>query len=93
MNFGDAFQTLADDETWMDAAEVAAGYAGPMVGANVLEGSMPFDVPNEAYGLVGIAAGEYGGRRMVSVGSGLYTIDALAQRAGLKRKVTQVGGN
>jgi len=93
MNFGGAFDALADDDTWMDAAEVAAGYAGPMVGANVLEGSMPFDAPNEAYGLAGVAAGEYAGRRMVSVGSGLYTLDALARRAGLKQKVTRMGGN
>ncbi len=93
MEFGGAFDALADDDTWMDAAEVAAGYLGPGMVANVAEGSTPFDIPNEAYGLAGIAAGEKMGRRMVSVGSGVYTIDALAQRFGLKNRVTSFGGN
>ncbi|WP_435332842.1 hypothetical protein [Haloarchaeobius sp. TZWWS8] len=91
MNFGGAFDALADDDTWMDAAEVAAGYLGPMAFANVAEGMTPFDVPNEAYGLLGIYAGEKFDHRMVSVGSGVYTLDVLAQRFGLKDKVTSVG--
>ncbi len=92
MEFGGAFDALADDDTWMDAAEVAAGYIGPMAVANVAEGATQFDVPNEAYGLLGIYAGEKMGRRMVSVGSGVYTIDALGQRFGLKNRVTSIGG-
>ncbi|MFD1645576.1 hypothetical protein [Haloarchaeobius litoreus] len=92
MNFGGAFDALADDDTWMDAAEVAAGYVGPMALANVAEGATSYDVPNEAYGLLGIYAGEKFDRRMVSVGSGVYTLDALSQRFGLKNTVTNLGG-
>ncbi|WP_435318476.1 hypothetical protein [Haloarchaeobius sp. TZWSO28] len=91
MNFGGAFDALADDDTWMDAAEVAAGYVGPMALANVAEGVTPWDIPNEAYGLAGIFAGEKMDRRMVSVGSSVYTLDVLAQRFGLKNKVTSMG--
>jgi hypothetical protein len=92
MNFDGAFSALADDDTWMDAAEVAVGFAGPMIAANVLEGSTPFDLPNEVYGLAGVAGGEMVDRRLVSVGGGLYTVDALAQRFGLKSSVTNLGG-
>ncbi|WP_435349002.1 hypothetical protein [Haloarchaeobius sp. HRN-SO-5] len=92
IDFGGAFDALADDDTWSDAAEVAAGYIGPMAFANVAEGATRFDIPNEAYGLAGIYAGEQIGRRAVSVGSGVYTLDALAQRFGVKSTVTQFGG-
>ena len=47
-------------------------------------------MPNEAYGLLGIYAGEKRDRRMVSVTPGVYTIGALGQRSGLKNTVTSI---
>lgn len=93
MNFGGAFDALADDEVWMDAAMVAGGYLVPAVGGTALENAAGIDLPNELYGAAGIAVSEMAiGQPMVSVGSGLYTVDALSQRFGLKESVTSIGG-
>lgn len=36
MNVGGAFDALADDDVWMDAAMVAGGYLVPAVGGSML---------------------------------------------------------
>ena len=89
MDFGDAFDTLADDEFWMDAVMLFIGFVLPIALANVLEGMAGVDLPNEVYG-VGVAGGAavIGDYRMVSAGGGLYTVDALARRGGVRQRVT-----
>ncbi len=92
-NYGDAMDALTESDTWVDAGYVAGGYLVPAVGGSLLEGTMGVDLPNELYGVAGIAGSEMVvGERMMTVGSGLYTVDALAQRFGLKNSVTSLGG-
>lgn len=94
MEFGDAFDALADDDFWMDAAMIFVGFLAPNVAANVIEGRLGQDLPNELYGVGTAAAAEmFTDQRMVSVGAGLYTVDALAQRFNVKQRVTALGGN
>ena len=88
MDFGDAFDTLADDDFWIDVAMMFVGFFGSTLAAVAFESVGP-DLPNELYGL-GVAAGneiatDY---RMVSVGAGLYTADVAAARFGLKDSVS-----
>jgi hypothetical protein len=93
MDFGDAFDTLADDDFWMSAVMAFVGFVAPVVAANVIEGQLNQDLPNELYS-VGIAASAemMGGYRMITVGSGIYVVDSLAQRFSLKQRVSQLGG-
>jgi hypothetical protein len=94
MDFGSAFDVLADDGFWTDAAMVFAGFLAPNLVANIVEGRLGSDLPNELYGIGTAAAAEIvGGRsyRMVTVGGGVYTADALAQRFDLKQTVTTLG--
>jgi hypothetical protein len=93
MEFGDAFDTLADDEFWMDAAMVFIGFIFPIVLANVIEGMADMDLPNELYGIGVAGAASVGDYRMVSVGGGLYTVDALAQRGEVKQRVSNLSGS
>ena len=96
MQLQDNFEQMADPEMWTDVAAIGGGFMGASLAQSTLESSMPFDVPNEAYG-VGVAAvglyvdADYTDK--VAMGGGLYTLDALAQRAELKQKVTSMGGN
>jgi len=96
MNLQENFEMLADPEMWTDVAAIGAGYMGSTVAQSILEGRMPFDAPNELYG-AGVAFGgfyvdaEYSNK--VAMGGGLYTLDAFAQRVGLKSTVTNLGGN
>lgn len=91
MDFGDAFDTLAESEFWIDAAMVFAGFILPIIAANVTESYGP-DLPDEIYGVAVVAGNEaFYGESMISVGGGLYTVDAIAQRAGVKGTITQLG--
>lgn len=92
-NYGDAVDALTEGDIWVDAGYVAGGYLVPAVGGSLLEGTMGVDLPNELYGAAGVAASEMlVGERMMTVGSGLCTVDAVAQRFGLKNSVTSLGG-
>lgn len=92
MDFGGAFDQLADDEFWMAAATVFGGFLLPSVVANVVERTDTVSPPTEAYGIAVIVGNEmFVGERMLSVGGGVYTADALAQRFGLKETVTEMG--
>lgn len=87
---------MLDQDTIMMLAAVAGGYAASMAGQSFAEGSLPYDVPNEAYGLLTMFIGFYADMDHsdhVAVGGGLYTTDALAQRVGLKSTVTNMGGS
>lgn len=90
------FDRLAEPNTWIDFAAIGGGYMGASLAQASLEGPLPFDLPNEAYGL-GVAYVGYSvdmkHSSKVATGGGLYTVDALAQRFGLKDAVTSMGGN
>ena len=96
-DLNESFGEIVDPEMWTDVAALGAGFMGASVAQSVIDGVSPVDVPNEAYG-VGVAyAGvtldmDYSNK--IAMGGGLYTIDALAQRAGVKNRVNSaVEGN
>jgi hypothetical protein len=92
MDVGGAFDELADSGFWVEAAMVFGGWLGPNVAANVIEGNLNQDLPNELYGIGTAAASEMViGERMITVGAGIYTVDQLVQRFGLKQTVTTLG--
>jgi hypothetical protein len=91
----DSVDVLADPDMWEQAAVTAGGYLGSSIAQSTLEGMVPFDVPNEAYGLgVAYAGHQFGGSysNEIAVGGMIYTADALAQRFGVKQSVTGFGG-
>jgi hypothetical protein len=93
MDYSDAIESITDDDTWMDAGFVAGGYLVPAIGGSALEGMVGVDLPDELYGIGGMAASEMVvGERMATVGSGLYVVDSLAQRLGVKDSVSNLGG-
>lgn len=90
-----SFEQVADFDMWETAAATTAGFMVPHIIANVVESRAGFDLPNEVYGIAVVAAGQmapmYGAE--LSMGGGIYSVDAAAQRVGLKETVTNMGGN
>jgi hypothetical protein len=94
----DAVDGLMDDEMWVEAAAIGGGFLGSSLAQSTIEGSLPFDVPNEAYGVAVaggflIAGDTVPYHKQMAMGGGLYTLDSLAQRADIKQRVTDLGGN
>lgn len=95
MNFGDAFDTLANDDFWLDVVMLFVGYFGSVLAAMAFESVGP-DLPNEVYGLgVAGAVEAFTDYRMAAAGAGLYSADILAGRVGLKDEASALvqGGN
>lgn len=95
-----AVTKLADTDVWVEAAYVGFGFFGPTIVENVAEGEISQipDVPSELYGAGAMAAEYYflsGKQRSRTMsGSGLFVIDALAERAGMKQTLENpMGGN
>lgn len=95
MTLNDAFGVVADTGTWEDASAVLAGFLAPTVARNVLEPNTGMDLPDEVYGLLVVAGGQfspaYGNK--LALGGATYTADKVLQRVGLKQTVTQLGSN
>jgi len=92
IDFGGAFEALASEEYWIEILLVFVGFLVPVVVANVIEGYMGFDLPNEVYGLGTMAGVEMvSDQHMATVGAGVYTADVFAERVGLKQSVTNFG--
>lgn len=90
MNYDEAIGALTDQEIWMEAGFAVGGYTLPWA-ADGLTGNT---LPSEAFGLAGMAGSEMiVGQRAMTVGSGLYTIEALAERFGAKSTVQEVIAN
>ena len=88
MNFGESFDTLANDEFWLDVAMLFVGYFGSVLAAMAFETVGP-DLPNELYGIGVAAVSEtFTDHRMITAGGGLYTADVLAGRVGLKEQAS-----
>lgn len=85
---------LTDTDFAMNVGFVAGGYAFAAVANNVAEGFGP-DLPNELYGVASVAGATYvlsgTDRKYAAAGGALYTVDALAQRVGVKDTVTELG--
>ena len=89
------FDRLANPDLWIDVAAIGGGYLGASVVQVALEGNLPFDLPNEAYGLI-VAYGGYTAdmkhSSKLGTGGALYAFDAFAQRVGMKGAVTSMAG-
>ena len=91
LDFDGAFDALADDDLWINAAMVFGGFIAPEVAGNVIEGVGP-DVPNELYGIAVAAGSEMVlDEQMVTAGAALHTLDTLATRLDVKNTVTNLG--
>jgi hypothetical protein len=89
----DSFETLADSDMWTDVGILFGGFMAPTVARNLIEPNLPWDPPDEAYGVAVVLGAGYlpEGTNMARTGGGLYVADKLAERADLKQRVTSVG--
>jgi hypothetical protein len=93
-DFGNSFDKLADTGMWQNVLVLFGGFLGATLFKNTIEGRVEIDIPDEAYGILIIAAsaglleGEY--QQFAVMGGGLYTVDKLAERFGIKSKVQGV---
>ena len=93
-DFGNSFDKLADTGMWENVLVLFAGFLGATLFKNTIEGRVSLDVPDEAYGILvialsaGMLEGEY--QQFAVAGGGLYTVDKLAERFGIKSKVEGV---
>jgi len=92
-DLSEQFQMLIDSEMIVEVAVVFAAFMIPTIVRNVLEPNTPFDVPDEAYGvLVALGATYLPDYRAAAItGGGLYSFDKAAERFNLKQRVTSVG--
>jgi len=93
MPVNQAFEELTDTSMWTSVAAIGAGYMGSSLVQTLAEGVSPFDLPNEVYGAGVVAAATYTDAQYsnkVATGGALYTLDAVAQRFGLKNAVTEM---
>lgn len=90
-----AFGTIADADMWEEAAAVLAGFLLPSIVRNIAEGRTSFDIPDEAYGLAVMVAGNYSPMYSgeIMLGGGVYSADKALERFGLKQTITAMGGN
>lgn len=88
-DFGDAFDNLADQETYMNGAMVLGGLGASVVVKNGIDSR--FDLPDEVYGLGVAGAGYAMGQDMVAVGGIAHAGIKAAERVGLKGTVENAG--
>lgn len=93
MPVNQAFDELVDASMWTNVAAIGAGYMGASVLQTFGDETSPWDLPNEVYGAGVVAASTYVDvqySNKMATGGALYTLDAVAQRFGLKNAVTEV---
>lgn len=90
----EAFGVVADAQMWEESAAVLAGFLAPSIARNVAEGRTSFDIPDEAYGVAVMVAGNYSPAysAQIMLGGGVYSADKALERVGLKQTITSVGG-
>lgn len=87
---------LADADMWMDVLFLFVGFVVPTLLANTVDDRIA-DLPNEVYGLVIVVGANVlmdsrtSTTRMLSLGGGLYTLDAVLDRFGIKQELDQMG--
>ena len=89
----EGFDALLDDETIMEMAAVFGGFFAAGVAQTAAEGYMPYELPNEAYGVLVAYAMfsvdvEY--TNQMAIGAGANALDALLQRFGVQDSVEGV---
>ncbi len=92
-----SFEALADTDTMRDIATLGGAYMAAVVLKNTIDGRMSINVPDEAYGIVVAGGANYAAdgdtAKFGMLGGGLYSLDALARRAGIKSKIQNAGSN
>jgi hypothetical protein len=89
-DFSDAFEQLAETDFWVDLAMVIAGFLVAGASQSLLEGSVPWDLPNEAYGfaVAGVVLWMDAPYKMeLATGGAMNAVDAGAQRLGIQESV------
>lgn len=95
LNASDELDRLLEFDHWEEVALAFAGFLLPTLVQVTLEGRGIVSLPNEAYGITamvgsGIALdGEY--RKAAGVGAGVYTVDQLLNRFGIKQTIAKMG--
>jgi hypothetical protein len=86
----EGFDTLLDDETIMEMGVVFGGFLLAGVAQTAAESYLPWDLPNEAYGLgvayVGFSI-DVDHSNQMAIGGGANALDAFAQRFGIQESV------
>lgn len=89
-----AFDAVASFDMWEEVGVILGAFLAPTVLKNLTSGFVPDAVDEpEAYGLLVAAGGQFAPmyKHEISIGGGLYTADAAAERFGLKSTVQGVG--
>lgn len=88
----EAFEDVVDPDVWVDVASIGGGFMGSLLAQVALDGVMPFDFPNEVYGIATAYVGytvDVDQSDMVAVGGGLYALDQFSQRFDAKAKLVE----
>jgi hypothetical protein len=91
----DEFSRLMDSEFVIHVVIVLAAYMVPTLLKNTIEGRDVVDLPDEVYGLVTVLGsgylldGDY--RKFAGIGGGVYTVEKVTERAGIKSAVDEMG--
>jgi hypothetical protein len=94
MPIDQTIDTLTDTDYAQNVGFVAGGFAAAAVLGNVFERFGP-DLPNEAYGVASIAASTFAlsgtDRKYAAAGGGVYIVDQLGRRFGVRQTVLGMG--
>ena len=89
-----SFDAIMDAELWTRAAAVTAGYFAPTVLRNLIGGAVP-DMADqrELYGVAVVGAGQMSPMyaNEISLGGGIHTVDAAAERFDVKGTIVNAG--
>ena len=90
----EAFEQVIDIDMWERVLAILAGFFAPTVLQNLLGGAVP-DVADqrEVYGLAAVAGGQMAPKYSteLSLGGGVYTADAAAERFNVKSTIVEAG--
>ena len=88
-----SFAELAETDLWVDLGMLVVGFVGSDFIQSTVDGMMPWNVPNEAYGLFVGGGSIYFGYRQPALGGALYAANEAGKRFGLHQSLGINGGN
>lgn len=89
-----SFDTIMDAEMWTRVAAITAGYFAPTVLRNLIGGAVPDTVDQpELYGVAVVGGGQMAPmyQNEISLGGGIHTLDAAAERFDVKSTIVNMG--
>ena len=90
----DAFEQVIEFDMWERVLAILAGFFAPTVLQNLAGGIVPTAADHrEVYGLAVVAGGQLSPQYSteLSLGGGVYTADAAAERFGIKSTIVNAG--